>query len=441
MKPLKKTSMVLAMVLAATTMSACGTGTESAQTTSTTISPVKSKGLCDLAATKKEKRKCNKIGDKIKDDVNDAVKYVDNYSKDVAKQVTKEYKNASGQVVDALNQVVNYFPTNWPDLTEEVIMDLIAQAQDEILDEFEDISNQVNGAITDVNKSIKSEINKFATITDMPYDQAEKILDGVLSKFNTAGWLNALSFTGGLKWVPKLQLEAEVKEGQWKDYKTSIGFSLDFFGLKKYYVGMGCLAFWKNMAREPQFLLNGGCNNPWGITLSADMLLNYTKKTALQVSGEVEKLGPQILEELKKSVKGDGNNPRDFAPAVLSLPTNILLASATSLTAGLKKGVKDNTKIAIVTPYFKKPIMLDAGMLVPDLAVGVSIMNPTWKDTGKFNVRMALYILNLTAASLDFGCVQMGTNWNATPTFTFNGGCDNVWDMGGPEDPFTGKQL
>jgi hypothetical protein len=263
----------------------------------------------------------------------------------------------------------------------------------------------------------------------------------VLNKFNTAGWLNALSFTGGLKWVPRLQLEAEVKEGQWNDHKANVGFSLDFFGLKKYYVGMGCLAFWENMSREPQFLLNGGCGNPWGITLSADLLLKTAKNLALKVSDEVQALGPQILAEAKKSVKGDGNNPREFAPAIFAFPLNLLLASATNLTGGLQSAAADNARIAIETPFFKKPINLDAGMLIPDLSVGVSILNPRWKDEGKIDVRLALNILIMTAASLDFGCMQMGENWNATPSFTFEGGCDNEWNLGGPENPVSGKKL
>ena len=195
------------------------------------------------------------------------------------------------------------------------------------------------------------------------------------------------------------------------------------------------------MSREPQFLLNGGCGNPWGITLSADLLLKTAKNLALKVSDEVQALGPQILDEAKKSVKGDGNNPREFAPAIFSFPLNVLLASATSLTGGLQNAAADNARIAIQTPFFKKPINLDAGMLIPDLSVGVSILNPRWKDEGKMDIRLALNILIMTAASLDFGCLQMGENWNATPTFTFQGGCDNEWNLGGPEDPVSGKKL
>ncbi len=441
---IKSLALATVFALSATSLAACGTGSESApKTTTTTIALTKGKGLCDLAATKKDKKKCNKIGRSIEKGVNDAVKYVDNYSKDVAKQVAKEYKNAEGAVVDAANQVVDFFPKTWPDITDEVILDLIDQAQDEIMDFMEDIEKEIKTAIDDVNRAAQSEINKFKKLTDASPAQAEKVLDSVLNKINTAGWLNALSFTGGLKWIPRLQLEAEVKDGQWNDYKANLGFSLDFFGLKKYYVGMGCLAFWKDMSRDPQFLLNGGCNNPWGITLSADLLMNIMKDLALDTAKDVEALGNQMVAEMKKAVIGDsdGNNPRAFEPMVLSFPLNMLLASATSITGGLKKSVERKTEIRLYFPKFKKSIEISAAMLVPDVALAVKMVNPSWKNEGKFDVRIALYFLNLTAGSLDFGCVQMGDNWNKTPTFTFQGGCDNEWNLGGPEDPITGKQL
>lgn len=438
-------SIALAAVFAvsATSLAACGTGSESAPTTTTTIAAVKGKGLCDIVTNKKDKKKCNKLGRDIKKGAEDAVKYVDSYSKDVAKQVAKEYKNAEGAVVDAANQVVDFFPKNWPDLTEEVMLDLIDQAQDEIMDVMEDIEKGINKAVDDVNQAATNEINKFKKLTDASPGQAEKVLDGVLNNINTAGWLNALSFGGGLKWVPRLQMEAEVKEGQWKEYKANLGFSLDFFGLKKYYVGMGCLAFWEDMSRDPQFLLNGGCNNPWGFTLSADFLVNMMKELALDTAKDVEALGNQMVDEMKKAIIGDsdGNNPRAFEPAVLSFPLNMLLASATSVTGGLKKSVERKTEIRVYLPYFKTSIEISAAMLVPEVAMGVKLVNPRWKNEGKFDVRIALYFLNLTAGTLDFGCVQMGDNWNKTPTFTFQGGCDNEWNLGGPEDPITGKQL
>ena len=441
----KSIALAAVFAVAAPSLAACSAGTETTPTTTTTttIALSKGKGLCDIVISKKDKKKCNKLGRDIEKGVNDAVKYVDSYSKDIAKQVAKEYKNAEGAVIDAANQVVDFFPKTWPDLTEEVLRDLIDQAQDEIMDVMKDIEKGINTAIDDVNRAATNEINKFKTLTDTPAGQAEKVLDSVLNKINTAGWLNALSFTGGLKWIPRLQMEAEVKEGQWKDYKANLGFSLDFFGLKKYYVGMGCLAFWKDMSRDPQFLLNGGCNNPWGVTLSADFLLNTMKDLALDTAKDVEALANDMVAEMKKAIIGDsdGNNPRAFEPAVFSFPLNMLLASATSITGGLKKSVERKTEFLLKLPFFKEPIEMSAAMLVPDVALAVKLTNPRWKDDGKFDVRIALYFLNLTAGSLDFGCVQMGDNWNKTPTFTFQGGCDNTWDLGGPEDPITGKQL
>lgn len=148
-----------------------------------------------------------------------------------------------------------------------------------------------------------------------------------------------------------------------------------------------------------------------------------------------------FMEDIEKEIRIAIDDANRAAQSEMNKINTAGWLNALSFTGGLKKSVERKTEIRLYFPKFKKSIEISAAMLVPDVALAVKMVNPSWKNEGKFDVRIALYFLNLTAGSLDFGCVQMGDNWNKTPTFTFQGGCDNEWNLGGPEDPITGKQL
>ena len=63
-------------------------------------------------------------------------------------------------------------------------------------------------------------------------------------------------------------------------------------------------------------------------------------------------------------------------------------------------------------------------------------MDDTWTSNGKIQFDVGVGWFGLSLMNVGMSCLTMGTAWEATPSFTFQGGCDNKWDLEGPSQSY-----
>lgn len=350
----------------------------------------------------------------------------------VVSTAENEWRNASGQIVDAAGVVASFIPTSWPaELGPDVAGQIVSSARRQI--------NQGLDAINDAAASLRG----------LSAADAERRINGLLNPLKVS--MPKVSIPGvGQAYVPASNpVYVRVRESHWKaSNSVDVMIDLDFFGLKRYRIGIGCIGFPDGFTAAPKVAFNGGCHNPWKLLANANLVANAAKGAVNELSRQVQSLEPQII-GLLKGVAGNVDNPRSIPPLLIDLPLNELLSMCCSLgypssdAADKKPKNAENADTAENDAFTQAlgSMSKDAALsftvpqlqgisfeLAPDLSPVVYV-DDRWTKEGKMEIGLELGFFGLFVASVKMGCLTMGTTWEATPSFTFSGGCDNSWGV------------
>jgi hypothetical protein len=350
----------------------------------------------------------------------------------VVSTAESEWRNASGQIVDGAGVVASFIPTSWPaDLGPAVAGQVVSQAR-----------SQIDAGLNEINKVGRS-------LKGLSAPEAERLINGVLDPLKVS--MPKITIPGvGQAYVPASNpVYVRVRDRYWQSSNSAdVMIDLDFFGLKRYRIGIGCLGFPDGFTQPPKVALNGGCHNPWNLLANANLVANAAKGTVNDLSRQIQALEPQIL-GLVRGIAGDAENPRNIPPLLLDLPLNELLGMCCSLgfpssdaaekppANSQNADVEESSAFTEALGSMSKDAALSFTVpelqgisfeLSPDLSP-VVFVDDRWTSDGKIDIGLQLGFFGLFVASVRMGCLTMGTSWTATPTFTFSGGCDNSWKV------------
>ena len=468
--------LMAAFAVAGLALTACGGG-EAAPTTTTVLLQKNSalRKACSALPTKKARDKCrdadtkatkavNKAAGDVEDAANDFANDVEKSFNETAKKVDKAYKNARNEVVDAANQVIKAFPTKWPD---ELGLEAVAPM-------FENVVKQVKNVIPNMSKQFQDTLNKAAKDFDeMDANEAEDAINDILAKPGKVV-SSAIPIPGLADLISPYMspLRVKVKQKEWdKKRAVNLQIHLDFFGLKKYDIGVACLGWPNGLKSAPTFVLNGGCNNPWNLMGNLNYALDIVRDNIKAFQDEMLKVQDQMIAQIKTLAKG-ANNPRTVPPLAIDLPLNEILGAISSGGVPSLEGIAMSVPIEFTIPGLgkitvsgsdfnwssqpddnkdgkkderdkKKKAAADskkgskgAGFsLYPELEVSAAV-GDTWTSNGKIQFDVGVGWFGLSLMNVGMSCLTMGTAWEATPSFTFQGGCDNKWDLEGPSQSY-----
>lgn len=350
----------------------------------------------------------------------------------VVSTAENEWRNASGQIVDAAGVIANLIPTSWPkDLGPAVAGQVVSSAR-----------SQINAGLTEINKAA-------ASLKGMSAADAERRINGILNPLKVN--MPKITIPGiGQAYVPATNpLYIRVRDRHWKSANSvDVMIDLDFFGLQRYRIGIGCIGFPDGFTEAPKVALNGGCDNPWNLLANANLVANAAKGAVNELSRQVQALEPQII-GLVKGIAKDADNPRMIPPLLLDLPLNELLGMCCSLGFPSSKASEAPPSNADNADVEENSMFTDAiGSMAGDAALAFTVpelqgitfelspdlspviyLDDTWTTGGKMEFGLELGFFGLFVASVKMGCLTMGTSWSDTPSFTFSGGCDNSWKV------------
>jgi hypothetical protein len=349
----------------------------------------------------------------------------------VVSTAEQEWRNASGEIVDAANNLVSLLPLSWPNVLEDAAGMVVKVARRQI--------DQGLAALEKEGRALKG----------LSAADAERRINNLLNPFTVS--MPRIPIPGiGQAYVPAgAPISVKIRESQWKSSNAvNIQIDLDFFGLKRYRVGLGCIGFPDGFTGPPAVTLNGGCHNPWNLLAQANIVVGAAKKVVNDVSRQIQSLEPQIL-KLLGDVGKEVDNPRDIPPLLIDLPLNELLGMCCSVGFPSSKsaetppknasnqGAADDSAMAAAFGRMGKDAALSFTVpelqgisfeLSPSLSPVVFVDDP-WTTEGKMEFGVELGFFGLFVASVKMGCLVIGNTWEATPTFTFTGGCNNSWDI------------
>lgn len=385
----------------------------------------------------------NQAGDAITGTANQVGDAVTGGTNDALKAVSKEYRNASGQVIDGVGDVISMLPTTWPaELGPDALTSVVQQARRQA----ESVLNELGG----LGRRLKG----------MSAADAEKTINAMLGNYPVPmPKLPIPGFSGSIA-PSSTPIYVQIQPSQWASANAAnLQINLNFMGVMSYKVGFGCIGFPNGFTAAPSFTLNGGCHNPWNLMASKDMLVASTKKVANQAGRQLQGLSNQILAVLTSAAKG-ADNPRNVPPLLLDLPINEFLgwccslgfpSSKTAETPNAGKppkadGTKDADKagadpgdsaMAQAFGNMSKDAALSFTIpqlqginfsLSPDLSP-VAIFDDRWTRNGQMEFGLQLGIFGIISATVKMGCVTFGTSWQQEPTFSFEGGCEKSWGV------------
>jgi hypothetical protein len=387
----------------------------------------------------------NKTTKSASDTYKGGVKGYEDWSKKNLKRVSKEYRNAEGEVVDAAGKVVEWLPTSWP---KTLPPDYLGQV-------VRDAEKQLKSFEKDLRKEAKRVGNMNAKL-------AEAFINKSLSSFPVE-FTTGLSVKSGLEDLASIvpqpaAIGVDIKNEEWdSDGAMNLYLKLNFLGIKSYKVQFGCLGFPNGQGNAPIFVPNGGCQNPWDIRASKDMVVSAAKKVANQAGPELEGMGYLILAVLISAAEEIDFNPRILPPDLIAPEINFLLAVCCSFaltgTPSLDDWYADFVERSEKTD---QELLLEAlliansvygimsedtgmGINIPDLGdfsytidttlSTVAILDQRWTRAGKMEIGLELTGWGIFSATVKMGCITFGTSWFETPSFTFEGGCDNSWGV------------
>jgi hypothetical protein len=405
----------------------------------------KNKGLKKLG--KKLKKGANKVGDGVKDVGNDVANGATGVVNDISNTadaslnvVSKEYRNASGQVVDGLGNVLTAIPTNWPSNLGADALKMIVQTAE----------SQLNSAMNQLQQQGKQ-------LKNMSAGDAEKTINALLGTYPVPTPKLPI---GGFQIAPSASpIYVKIQPSQWADANAAnLELNINFLGVMSYRVGFGCLGFPNGWTAAPTFTFNGGCHNPWNLMASVNQVQASAQRVANKAGQQLQSVSNQILSVLT-SAAGGATNPRNIPPLLLDLPINEFLGYCCSLgfpssnaseNPGKGNPKKDTDKKdqtpdeeegdSVMAQAFGN-MAKDAALafsipelqglnfsLTPDLSP-VAIFDERWTNAGQMEFGLQLGMFGIATATVAMGCVTFGTDWSQTPSFSFEGGCDKSWDV------------
>lgn len=350
----------------------------------------------------------------------------------VANTTSQTWRNASGQIIDGAGNLIDSIPLTWPS-------DIGRQAA----------GDAVNSARAQIDAGVNALDSIGESLLGAPADVAERRINELLSSFNVS--LPKINVPGlGQAYVPaKNPLYVRIRESQWVSANAAnVKIDLDFFGLKRYRIGVGCIGFPDGFTAAPKIALNGGCDNPWNLLAQANVVADAAKSLVNVFTQQINALQPTILRLVKEAV-GGASNPRSIPPILIDLPINELLsmccslgypsskaskappksgsnasASGDSAAAGALGSMAQNAALSFTVPQLQGVSF----SLSPDLSP-VVVVDQRWTNEGKLEFAVQLGLFGLFVASVGMGCMTFGTSWTSAPSITFSGGCDNAWNV------------
>ena len=347
-----------------------------------------------------------------------------------ASSVTSAYRNAQGQIIDAANNVITVIPMSWP-------ASLDTGSVTTTVKSLQSLFPQVLASLDGAGKSLKG----------LSASDAQNAINDVLSEIGTPNppvQLPGFSSTP----VPfASHLYVKIRPSQWASaYSANLQIDLDFLGIKNYKIGFGCLGFPDGFTEKPRLSLDGGCDNPWKLAQSASLMQSTAKSVAGDMSKTITGLTSQMTSIMTNIAKG-ASNPRDIPPMALDIPINQLLSEITPgfpSTSAAKKapeeapadaannsaasdavsGMAQSAAMQIAVPQL-------GGLnfeMAPDLSP-VAYVDDRWTKNGQIEFGVELGMFGMFTAGVKMGCLTFGTSWKTKPTITFDGGCDNSWNV------------
>jgi hypothetical protein len=393
--------------------------------------------------TKPVSKVTNDAVNTVSSGVNQAVNEVTNANDQALNAVAKEYRNASGQVVDGLGNIVNALPTTWPNELGPDALKLVVQEAEKQL-------NSAMGQLRQQGKALKN----------MSAAQAESAVNALLGNFPVKSPKLPLGGGVNLEFAPVLTpIAVKIQPSQWADANAmNLLLNLSFMGVRAYQVQFGCLGFPNGWTANPTFTFNGGCHNPWNLFAAKEQIVASVKRISNQAGQQLQGVSNQILSVMTSVAKG-ADNPRNIPPLVLDLPINEFLGWCCSLgfpssdtAKNPGEGNPNKAKDAKAdTPDEEKgnSVMAEAfGNMSKDAALAftipqlqgitfsfspdlspVAIFDEDWTRSGQMEFGIQLGLFGVFTATVAMGCVTFGTSWSQTPSFSFEGGCDKSWDV------------
>lgn len=361
-----------------------------------------------------------------------------------------EWRNASGQIIDGAGNVIAAIPLNWPASLGAAIEGQIVRAA----------RAQIDAGLVELDRIGEG-------LLGLPAQQAEDRINAVLNPLRVN--MPRIDVPGmGQAYVPaRNPLYVHIRESQWAAANgANIQIDVDFFGLKRYRIGIGCIGFPNGFKAAPRVALNGGCDNPWNLLAQANVVADTAKGIANGVSKQVSAVVPQMM-SLVKAASGGVDNPRLVPSVLVDLLLNQLLGMCCSLSfpssqaASLGRittaaqdaqaayaGATDPAVGAVLDTVsggasaeaasslenqaamtFGVPQLQGVDFTTPaDLSI-IAEVSENWAGDGTVQITIELGIFGLFVASVGLGCLTFGTSWTQTPGLTVAGGCDNSWNV------------
>lgn len=354
------------------------------------------------------------------------------YGRTAMSSVVDAWRDASGRIVDGAGNLILSIPLSWPsDIGREAAGQAVNAAK-----------GQIDAGLNALDALGESLLGAPAAVAEQRINDALRSFDVSFPKINIPGV--------GQAYVPaKNPLYVHIRESQWESANAAnVKLELDFFGLKRYRIGVGCIGFPNGFTAEPKISLNGGCDNPWNLLAQANMIADAAKGVVDVIAQQIESLQPLILGLIQEAA-GGADNPRAIPPLLIDLPVNELLAMCCSLgfpsskasqappknasnassagdsaAAGAIGSMAQNAALAFTVPELQGISF----SLSPDLSP-VVIVDQRWTNEGKLEFAAQLGFFGLFVASVGMGCMTFGESWTDTPALTFSGGCDNSWNV------------
>jgi hypothetical protein len=342
------------------------------------------------------------------------------------------WRDASGRIVDAAGNLISSIPLTWPS---DIGRAAAGQA--------------VNAAKAQIDAGLNALDVLGESLLGAPASVAERRINDALSSFDVT--FPKINIPGiGQAYVPaRNPLYVHIRESQWASSNAAnVKIDLDFFGLMRYRIGVGCIGFPNGFTAAPKISLNGGCDNPWNLLAQANMIADAAKGVVDATAKQIETLQPKILGLIRQAA-GGANNPRAIPPLLIDLAVNELLAMCCSLgfpsskaskappknasnasasgdsaAAGAIGSMAQNAALSFTVPELQGVSF----SLSPDLSP-VAIVDDRWTKEGKLEIAVQLGFFGLFVASVSMGCLTFGTSFAQIPAITFSGGCDNSWNV------------
>ncbi len=354
------------------------------------------------------------------------------YGRTAMSSVVDAWRDASGRIIDGAGNLISSIPLSWPsDLGREAAGQAVSAAK-----------GQIDAGLNALDALGESLLGAPAAVAEQRINDALRSFDVSFPKISIPGV--------GQAYVPaKNPLYVRIRESQWESANAAnVKLELDFFGLKRYRIGVGCIGFPNGFTAEPKISLNGGCDNPWNLLAQANMVADAAKGVVDVIAQQIQSLQPLILGLIQEAA-GGADNPRAIPPLLIDLPVNELLAMCCSLgfpsskasqappknasnasaagdsaAAGAIGSMAQNAALAFTVPELQGITF----SLSPDLSP-VVVVDQRWTNEGKLEFAAQLGFFGLFVASVGMGCMTFGESWTDTPSITFSGGCDNSWNV------------